>query len=51
MDQRLIQSFLGHSRSSTTAGYAQITKVVLDHSVDRIELLLQGFQLRWQEEG
>jgi integrase/recombinase XerD len=51
MDLRLIQSLLGHSHSNTTARYAHITKVVRDHTADRIETLLSGFQLRWMEEG
>lgn len=51
MDLRLIQSLLGHSHSNTTARYAHITKVVRDHTGDRIETLLSGFQLRWVEEG
>jgi site-specific recombinase XerD len=51
MDLRLIQSLLGHSNSNTTSRYAQITQVVRDHSGDRIEMLLNRFQLRWEEEG
>jgi site-specific recombinase XerD len=51
MDLRLIQSLLGHSHSNTTARYAHITKVVRDHTGDRIETLLSGFQLRWVEES
>ncbi len=51
MDLRLIQSLLGHSNSNTTARYAHITKVVRDHTGDRIETLLSGFQLRWVEES
>ena len=51
MDLRLIQSLLGHSNSNTTSRYAHITQVVRDQSGDRIERLLNGFQLRWEEEG
>jgi integrase/recombinase XerD len=40
---------LGHSHSNTTARYAHITQVVRDSSSDRIEMLLHGFQLRWEE--
>ncbi len=50
MDLRLIQSLLGHSNSNITSHYAQITQVVRDHSGDRIEMLLNRFQLRWEEE-
>jgi len=49
MDLRLIQSLLGHSHSNTTARYAHITQVVRQSSSDRIEMLLHGFQLRWEE--
>ena len=49
MDLRLIQSLLGHSNSNTTARYAQITGIVRGSMGDRIERLLHGFELRWEE--
>jgi len=51
MDLRLIQSLLGHSNSNTTTRYAHITQVVRHNSRDGIEMLLEGFQLRWEEGG
>lgn len=49
MDLRLIQSLLGHSNSNTTARYAHITGIVRGNMGDRIEKLLNGFELRWEE--
>jgi len=49
MDLRLIQSLLGHSNSNTTARYAHITGIVHGTMGDRIERLLNGFELRWEE--
>jgi integrase/recombinase XerD len=49
MDLRLIQSLLGHSNSNTTARYAHITGIVRGNMGDRIERLLNGFELRWEE--
>lgn len=47
----LNQSLLGHSHSNTTARYAHITQMVGENSSDRIEMLLHGFQPRWEEGG
>ena len=49
MDMRLIQSLLGHSNSNTTARYAHITQLVRKSGSDRIEQLLDGFQLCWED--
>jgi len=40
---------LDNSHSNTTARYAHITQVVRQSGSERIERLLDGFQLRWEE--
>ena len=50
MDMRLIQDLMGHEDSKTTARYAHITKPCLDHTADRLQVLLEGFNLRWDDQ-
>jgi integrase/recombinase XerD len=50
MDMRLIQDLLGHEDSKTTARYAHITKTCRDHTADRVQALLDGFVLRWEDQ-
>jgi site-specific recombinase XerD len=49
MDMRLIQDLMGHEDSKTTARYAHITKTCRNHTTDRLQLLLKGFVLRWED--
>jgi site-specific recombinase XerD len=51
MDMRLIQDQMGHCDIKTTALYAHITKVVRDHTGKRIEELLDGFVLCWEDQS
>jgi site-specific recombinase XerD len=50
MDLRLIQDLMGHEDSKTTARYAHITKTCRDHTADRLQTLLEGFVLRWEDQ-
>lgn len=49
VDMRLIQDLMGHEDSKTTARYAHITKTCRDQTADRLQLLLDGFVLRWED--
>ena len=49
VDLRSIQVVLGHYRPETTARYAHLTEVNRQQAKDRIEDLVAGFALRWEE--
>lgn len=51
MDMRLIQDQMGHCDINTTAIYAHITKVARDHTGKRVEELLDGFVLSWEDQS
>ena len=50
MALRLIQDLMGHEDSKTPARYAHITKPCRDHTADRLQVLLEGFVLRWDDQ-
>ena len=50
MEMRLEQGSLGHKSISTTARNAHITQVLREQNTDRTESLLDGFELRWEDE-
>jgi integrase/recombinase XerD len=50
MEMRLVQGSLGHKSISTTARYAHITQVLREQNTDRTKSLLDGFELRWEDE-
>jgi integrase/recombinase XerD len=49
VDLRSIQVVLGHYRPETTARYAHLTEVNRQQAKDRIEDLVAGFALRWED--
>ena len=49
MDLRSIQVVLGHQKPETTARYAHLTEVNRQQAKDRIEDLVAGFALRWED--
>jgi integrase/recombinase XerD len=49
VDLRSIQVVLGHYRTETTARYAHLTVVNRQQATDRIEDLMAGFALRWED--
>ena len=49
MDLRSIQVVLGHQKPETTARYAHLTVVNRQQAMDRIEDLVAGFALRWED--
>lgn len=51
VDLRSIQVVLGHYRPETTARYAHLTEVNRQQAKDRMEDLVAGFVLRWEEIG
>jgi len=44
-----LQQFLGHSSLLTTVRYAHLTDVTCDHSEQRINQLIGGFNVSWGE--
>ena len=50
MEMRLVQGSLGHKSISTTARYAQITQVLKQQNTDQTKSLLNGFELRWEDQ-
>jgi site-specific recombinase XerD len=49
VDLRSIQVVMGHQKPETTARYAHLTDVNRQQAKDRIEDLVAGFALRWEE--
>jgi site-specific recombinase XerD len=49
VDLRSIQVVLGHYRPETTARYAHLTEVNRQQAKDRIEDLVSGLALRWED--
>ena len=49
VDLRSIQDVLGHQKPETTARYAHLTEVNRQQANDRIEDLVAGFPLRWED--
>ena len=51
VDLRSIQVVMGHQKPETTARYAHLTEVNRQQAKDRIEDLVAGINLRWEEIG
>jgi site-specific recombinase XerD len=49
VDLRSIQVVLGHQKPETTARYAHLTEANRQQAKDRIEDLVTGFPLRWED--
>jgi integrase/recombinase XerD len=49
VDLRSIQDVLDHQEPETTARYAHLTEVNRQQAKDRIEDLVAGFPLRWED--
>lgn len=50
MEMRLVQGSLGHKSISTTARHAHITQVLREQNTDRTKSLLNGVELRWEDQ-
>ena len=49
VDLRSIKVVLGHQKPETTARYAHLTEVNRQQAKERIEELMAGFPLRWED--
>jgi site-specific recombinase XerD len=49
VDLRSIQVVMGHQKPETTARYAHLTEVNRQQAKERIEDLMAGFSLRWED--
>ncbi|NOR51293.1 MAG: tyrosine-type recombinase/integrase [Gammaproteobacteria bacterium] len=51
VDLREIQHILGHANPLTTARYAHLTELTRSNANEKLGQLMQGFELRWEDES